>query len=199
MVVEAQGIRIHDLFSCSFFPLGGKWISGGSKECDKCTCADLDDKICVAIVWLSDKADFHGFVKVLWCLQRNSLNNGTGDESIAIVYKASSTPSVAGFVLLIDIDWWDFLKQANRCCGQHIYIYIWFSTFRHCWSNLTLFGPSWTCKLDPRGKTRFAKPIILIFRSTQPTLGSCAHHFFVHRSRTVFFPFVFLEHMPTKT
>lgn len=27
-----------------------------------------------------------------------------GDESIAIVYKASSTPSVAGFVLLIDID-----------------------------------------------------------------------------------------------
>ncbi len=156
MVVEAQGIRIHDLFSCSFFPLGGKWISGGSKECDKCTCADLDDKICVAIVWLSDKADFHGFVKVLWCLQRNSLNNGTGDESIAIVYKASSTPSVAGFVLLIDIDWWDFLKQANRCCGQHIYIYI-YMVFNvsplleqpnSVWPELDLqTGPTWKDKI----------------------------------------------------
>ena len=43
-----------------------------------------------------------------------------GDESIAIVYKASSTPSVAGFVLLIDIDWWHFRKQTNRCRGPYI-------------------------------------------------------------------------------
>lgn len=77
------------------------------------------------------------------------------------------------WLTLIECTFW------NGPTGVVAHTLTWFSTFRHFWSNLTLFGPNWTCNLDPRGKKRYAKPIILIFRSTQPTLDRWAHQKFI--------------------